>query len=90
MLRENASRMNSFIDSVRTHFTLDQRIKLMSLIWRVLIADGKADSVEATFAASLRKKLDLSLEQALRAQQLAAKGTFLAELQESNSEDEVT
>ena len=62
-----------FIQALNSNLNDDQRSYLLGLVWRVLTADGQLENHENTFAASLRKKLNLTLEQAIRAQMLSKK-----------------
>jgi uncharacterized tellurite resistance protein B-like protein len=70
-LLKEAGKREEFIDEIRQKFAPVQRARVLSLIWRVIKADGVATKHEAQFAAEIRKKLDLPLEMALRAQQLS-------------------
>lgn len=69
--KDRQGRVDEFIEAVRTSFGPSQCEHLMGLVWRVLSADGSASKAETSFAASLRKRLGLTLEQAVRARQLA-------------------
>jgi uncharacterized tellurite resistance protein B-like protein len=64
-------RVEQFIAALNKNFDVDQRQKVLSLVWRVLTADGEVDKYEGRFAADLRKSLNLTLEQAMRAQELS-------------------
>lgn len=54
---------DQFFETLREKFDTDQRIAVLSMAWRVIAADGDADRMESAFAADLRKKLGLTLEQ---------------------------
>lgn len=69
--RDQGERLDEFIEAVNAHFETLQREHLLGLAWRVISADGSASRIETAFAAGLRKKLGLTLEQAVRARQLA-------------------
>lgn len=70
-LMANSARLDGYITAINVNFSPVQREELLGGVWRVLAADGKADKAETSFAVELRKKLDLTLEQAVRARQLA-------------------
>lgn len=76
MMREDSTRLYEFITIVRENFDLNQRMRMMGLIWKVALADGKLNEEETSFAVAIRKDLDLSLEQAVRAQQMAQDGEY--------------
>jgi uncharacterized tellurite resistance protein B-like protein len=57
---------------VRENLTEDQRIRLLSMVWQIVVADGQVDDSESRFAAKVRSELGLTLEQAMLAQRLAS------------------
>jgi uncharacterized tellurite resistance protein B-like protein len=68
--------LDKFVELIATRFNLDQKQRVMGMVWKVISADGVADKYETSFAAHLRTRLGLSLEQAVRARQLAESGEF--------------
>lgn len=68
--KEVASRAK-LLTAIKESFSHDQRVALMSLVWRVIQADAKVEKAEGTIAAKLRQELGLSLEAAVGARQLA-------------------
>lgn len=70
-LNNEPQQQERFVELAHSHYSREQREHLLSLAWAVLGADGIAEREESCFAAQLRVKLGLSLEQAVRAQQLA-------------------
>ncbi|RMG39752.1 MAG: hypothetical protein D6719_12545 [Candidatus Dadabacteria bacterium] len=72
-LRKEVEDIDKFINQINEHFDASQRTKLLSFIWGVLEADGKGDPREIELARNLRQRLNLSLEQAAHARELAAK-----------------
>ena len=72
LLLKEPDRHDKVIAEIKEKFSPVQREHILSLVWRVIKADGIATKDETKFAADLRKSLDLTLEQALRAQQLSA------------------
>ncbi len=70
VLHASPERMEKFIAAVDQNFSTDQKLRLLSLVWQVLSADGEADKLETAYATELRKKLGLSMEQAVLARQM--------------------
>ncbi|MDC0358629.1 TerB family tellurite resistance protein [Oligoflexia bacterium] len=70
-LRKDGEKINEFISIVNECFDDNQRQMLLSMAWQVVTSDNHAHEDEVAFAAKLRKRLNLSLEQAVRAQQMA-------------------
>ena len=80
LLMKKPEKSDALINAVNKNFTAQQREHILSLAWRVFIADNHVDSTESAFAVELRKKLNLSLEQALRAQHLASSHSNINQL----------
>lgn len=74
MLRDQG-RLRKFLELLSSKLPSGQCEYLMALVWKVLIADGRLDKCEAVFAAEVRRALGLTLEQGVRAQQLAQQMT---------------
>lgn len=70
-LIRDGSKIESFIEIVRKHLDSEQKQVVLAMVWKLLNADGTAERQEAELAADLRAKLGLSLEQAVRARQMA-------------------
>ncbi len=68
ILSTNSSKADELINAVAAGFTVEQRQKIVSMVWKVITADGSTEMSEGTFAAEARKKLGLTLEQAVHAQ----------------------
>lgn len=75
MLNEEPA-IDRFVAIVNDKLNVDQKQRVLGLVWKVIMSDGVADKYETTYAASLRGKLNLSLEQAVRARQMAERGDF--------------
>lgn len=73
LLRDKQKR-DSFIASVNSSFSPEQREILLAAAWRVLAADADVDPEELDMVTLLRKELDLNPEQAVRARMLAEQG----------------
>jgi uncharacterized tellurite resistance protein B-like protein len=72
ILRFNPAKVDDLIVLLRQNLKTDQLIQLLSVVWKILLADGKIDSQESEYAASVRRKLGLTMEQAVLAQQMAS------------------
>lgn len=75
MLKEGSA-LTKFIDIVNSKFDANQKQRVLGMIWKVVLSDGIVDRYEATLAAHLRTKLNLTMEQAVRARQMAERGDF--------------
>ena len=60
-----------FIDTINIKFSADQKQLMLSMLWKVLLADGQAEKVETTLIATLRQRLGISLEQSVRSRKIA-------------------
>lgn len=74
LLSNHPEKHKELADRVVEHFNVDQRERILAILWRVILADGTTSSREATVAASIRTHLGLTMEQALRARKLAELG----------------
>jgi uncharacterized tellurite resistance protein B-like protein len=70
-LRRNKDALADLVKLINQHFDQGQRERIYSLIWRVIMADGKIDKFERRFAAQLKSRLQLTDEQEARARKLA-------------------
>jgi uncharacterized tellurite resistance protein B-like protein len=71
VLNSSHEKLLEFIGTINRCFDDPQKELVLALVWRVIKADGKAVSEETSFAADLRAKLGLSMEQAIRARQMS-------------------
>lgn len=55
---------DSFIQALNENLSEPQKVEVLKILWKVISADNAAHKEEASFAASVRKLLNLSLEQA--------------------------
>lgn len=83
-LMRTPGKIDALISAVVTNFSIEQREHLLGLAWRVFLADQHLCSTESAFAVQLRTKLGLSMEQALRAQQMASQHTAFTPLQDQS------
>lgn len=71
ILRFNPGKIDDLLVLLKQNLNTDQLIQLLSVVWKILLADGKIDALESEYAATVRKKLGLTMEQAVLAQQMA-------------------
>ena len=72
-MKRDGGRLERFIQAINDNFSSEQRQMVLALIWRMVNADGRIQSFETTLAVDLRKRLGLTLEQAVFARQMAEK-----------------
>ena len=70
-LQRDQSKIDQFIDTLNANFTIEQKQLILAMAWKLIIADGVVEKFESELAVELRGKLGLSLEQAVRARQMA-------------------
>lgn len=63
--------LSRFCETLRSNFGADQRRSLLSIVWRIILADGEVEVDETRYATRLRALLGLSMEQAILARQEA-------------------
>lgn len=68
---KNEETMNEFVDSINASFTDAQKQRILAMVWRVIMADGVVDHYENVYAVTLRSRLNLTLEQSIRARRMA-------------------
>ena len=64
-------RLETFISNLNLNANDDEKITLMSMVWKVVQSDGVVEKEESNYARHLRIALGLTLEQAARAAALA-------------------
>jgi len=85
-MRRDGTKIERFIAAVNEHFSVQQRQVVLAMIWKLVEADGKIEDFEVRLAAGLRQRLNLSLEQATLARQLA-ENTDLSQLASAEAEE---
>ncbi|MCB0346204.1 MAG: TerB family tellurite resistance protein [Bdellovibrionales bacterium] len=71
-LRGAKGKIDEFIKTLNENFSEEQRVIVLSMVWQVVMADGKVDKFEKRFAQQIQNRLKLSDEQAEEARQMAA------------------
>lgn len=64
-------KIDQFISSINESFDDQQKVLVMAMIWKVILADGKIDVFERKFAAQLKSRLQLNDQQAEEARKIA-------------------
>ncbi len=70
-LRKDGSKIDKFINTINKHFHADQKTMILAMIWRVIVSDGQAEKFETNLATQIRTKLGLTMEEAMRAREMA-------------------
>jgi len=68
---QKLAKLEQAAEKLREHLSVDDRVELLSLAWKVIAADHVSTGEESAFAVKLRRLLGLSMEQALRARKMA-------------------
>ncbi|MCB0322585.1 MAG: TerB family tellurite resistance protein [Bdellovibrionales bacterium] len=71
LLHQNARKLSFFLETVNYHFDVSQKQQILKMLWLVAEADGVVQQVEAQLATDVRVRLGLTMEQALRAREIA-------------------
>ena len=71
ILRQKREKVQQLIENVNAHYDDEQRQVVLSMVWNLIRADGRIEKAEQQTAIKLRSLLNLSLEQAARALQMA-------------------
>ena len=73
-LREERGKIDEFINIINANFNLKQRQKVLAMLWKVILADGKIDKFEARYATQLKFRLQLTDQEAKEAHEIALRG----------------
>lgn len=60
--KEQAGKIDSFVKLLNEHFNDGQKQRVLAMIWKVVLADGKIDKFEERFALQMQNRLRLSPE----------------------------
>lgn len=74
LLREEKGRIDEFVNLVNANFNLKQRQKVLAMVWKVVLADGKIDKFETRYATQLKFRLQLTDQEAKEAHEMALCG----------------
>lgn len=71
IILKDSDQINKLIVELNNSYNIQQRQKLLSLVWRVILSDKSLSENEASYSIELRKLLHLSLEQSAYARSQA-------------------
>jgi uncharacterized tellurite resistance protein B-like protein len=71
LLRKDPDKAHTLMEKVSVLFSLDQKLAILSVVWRILMSDNRVDPEEGAVAVRIRKALGLSMEAAVSARQQA-------------------
>lgn len=69
--RAESGKIDQFVTLINKHFNEDQRTQILSMIWQVVLADGKIDRFEERFAVQMKTRFKLSEEDLAEAKIMA-------------------
>jgi len=72
--RKEQGKIDQFVASVNERFDDKQRQLLFAMIWKIVLADGKIDKMEARLGKQMRNRLRLTEEQESQARAMVEKG----------------
>ncbi len=84
--RTSSDKLEQLFAAIKTGFDVNQRVRVLGMAWKVLLADREIVASETQGTAHLRQQLGLSLEQALLAQRIAAEEHSLSEVRAADIE----
>ncbi|MCB0334113.1 MAG: TerB family tellurite resistance protein, partial [Bdellovibrionales bacterium] len=64
-------KIDEFVKAINDNFNPKQRQEILTMVWKVVLADGKIDKFEERFAAQMKTRFMLSDEQADQARAAA-------------------
>jgi uncharacterized tellurite resistance protein B-like protein len=82
LLRKEPEKSKKLLLTIREQFSYDQRVELLSIVWRIFMVDKKIESCEGQKAVEIRQALGLTMEAAVAARKRAEE-VELARLVES-------
>ena len=72
--RKDKGKIDEFVAAINSNFSVPQRQRLLAMIWKVVLADGKVGKFEQRFAVQMHNRFQLTEEQAAAAKLLAEQG----------------
>jgi len=69
--KKEKGKVAEFIDTINSRFSAEQKKQVLTMVWKVGLADGHIDEMEEKFVHHLRNRFDLSEEEGLEAYQEA-------------------
>ncbi|MBN8549208.1 MAG: TerB family tellurite resistance protein [Deltaproteobacteria bacterium] len=72
--RQEKGKIDEFVVAINANFDETQRQRLLAMIWKIVLADGKVDKFEQRFAVQMYNRFRLTEDQAATARSMAEKG----------------
>lgn len=72
--RMESDKIDKFVGAINDRYSSKQKEQLLTMIWRVVLADGKIEKHEERFFTQMKFRLKLNDEQAERARKAAKSG----------------
>ncbi len=69
--KSEKGKIDEFVKAINENFNPKQRQEILTMVWKVVLADGKIDKFEERFAVQMKTRFQLSDEQAAEAQAAA-------------------
>lgn len=69
--KRNKGKIDEFVALINDKFNEEQRIKLLAMVWRVILADNKIEKFEDRTAVQIQNRLRLSPQHGDKARELA-------------------
>ncbi len=70
--RQESNKIDDFVSTINDNFNETQRLQILAMVWRVVLADGKVDKFEERFLVQLKTRFKLSSESLEEARKIAA------------------
>lgn len=72
--RKDQDRLTEFFECINEKFSEEQRVLVLAMVWKVVIADGNVEKAEKRFARRIQPRLKLDDSQAKEARRMAQHG----------------
>ena len=69
--RREKGKIDEFVSIINERFDVEQRVLLLSMIWKVVLADQKLEKLEDRMVTQIRNRLRLGIEDDERARAMA-------------------
>ena len=74
--RQEAGKIDEFVGLINDNFNASQRQRILAMMWKVVLADGRIDKFEERFINQLVSRFQLSEDQAEAARSMAEQGVL--------------
>lgn len=72
--RKQQGKIDEFVKVLNLKFSPTQRQRLLAMIWKIVLADGKVEKFEQRFAVQMYNRFQLTADQAAVARSMAEEG----------------